>query len=275
MLVRLFKRLSIFLTGLVIIYLAVWKFLPFFDHRIPLAFALFVTYIFTAYVFIPASIRILRLFFRPAHIPLYCVTPDGFASDPINVGIIGTKVEIIKAMRAAGWHMADKKTLKTSLRLGYSIIFNKPYDNAPFSSLYLFGRRQDLGFQLPIEDSRGQRHHIRFWACQLKGPEDFESHVNFWKRFHKLSKLTDQRQFWVGAASKDIGIMPIRHNAQLTHMIDPNTDTERDLVADSLEAVGLVKSRQKLKVSNPFKLRNRVIGGFLQTDGQMIVCVLK
>ena len=272
---RSVKRLLIFAAGLAIVYLAVWRFFPFFDHRIPIALALLATYIFTAYIYIPAAIRVIRIFVKPAHIPLYCITPDGFASDPINTGIIGTRVEIIKAMEKAGWHLADKRTLKTVIRMGFSIIFRRPYPNAPFSALYLFGRQQDLGFEKPVEGKSAERHHVRFWACEMQGPEDFMDHVRFWKRFHKRSKISDNRQFWIGAASKDIGIMPIRHNAQLTHMIDPNTNNERDLIANDLKKSGYLSSTRKIKVGSPYQLRNRVLGGFLRTDGKMTICVLK
>lgn len=262
------------MAGLIIVYLAVWRFFPFFDHRIPIALALLATYIFTAYIYIPAAIRIVRIFVKPAHIPLYCVTPDGFASDPINIGIIGTRVEIIEAMKKAGWYRADKRNIRTVTKMVVSLIFRKPYPNAPFSTLYLFGRQQDLGFESPIKGGT-KRHHVRFWACEMQGPEDFVDHVRFWKRFHKRSKISDNRQFWIGAASKDIGIMPIRHNAQLTHMIDPNTNAERELIVSDLKKSGYLASTRKIKVGSPYRLRNRVLGGFLHTDGKMTICVLK
>jgi len=274
-LARSIKRLLVLLTGVIVIYLAVWKFFPFFDHRIPVSLALLATYLFTAYLFLPAAIRLFRLFVQPAHIPLYCVTPDGFASDPINIGIIGTRVEIIEAMTSAGWHKADKKTLRTTARLAISILLQRPYPNAPFSALFLFGRQQDLGFQQPIEGSSSNRHHVRFWACQLGGPEDFSEHLHFWQRIHKLHNITDNRQFWVGAASKDIGVIPIRHNAQITHMIDPDTNAERELIVSDLEKSGYLTDKREVKLGAPYQLKNRAFGGFLQTDGTMTICVLK
>jgi len=39
---------------------------------------------------------------------------------------------------------------------------NSPYPTAPFSTLYLFGRGQDIGFQKAIDDSPRKRHHIHF-----------------------------------------------------------------------------------------------------------------
>jgi hypothetical protein len=66
--------------------------------------------------------------------------------------------------------MADKKNVRTSLKVVRSILLNQPYLNAPFSTLYLFGRGQDIGFQMPVEGEKTHRHHVRFWACYTASP---------------------------------------------------------------------------------------------------------
>lgn len=273
-LVRLAKRLFVFGFGAFIVYLAVWRIFPFFDNRVPLAIALFATYLFTAYLFIPLLMRVYRIFVRPDHIPLYCVTPDGFASDPINIGLIGTQRQVEQAFEKAGWHIAHKRTLRNAMKMIRAMLTRKPYVNAPFSPLYLFGRRQDLGFQKPIENNPSHRHHVRFWACHLEGPEAFHEHVHFWKRFHRPGKKFG-RQLWVGAASRDVGIMPIRHNMQLTHMIDPDTNAERDLIVHDLRASHSVQKTITEQVHSGLSLPNRVLGGVLHTDGKLRICILK
>ena len=40
---------------------------------------------------------------------------DGIPGDPLNVGLVGSKDELIAAMLAAGWHPADPITLRSSL----------------------------------------------------------------------------------------------------------------------------------------------------------------
>lgn len=274
-LIRLFKRLVVFGFGAGIIYLSVWYIFPFFDNRVPLAIALLATYVFVAYFFIPFTFRIFRLFYQPNHIPLYCVTPDGFASDPINIGVIATQKQLEKAMKKAGWHKAHKRTPVTAFRMVKAIVTRKPYVNAPFSSLYLFGRKQDLGFQKPSSGSPSHRHHVRFWACHLDGPEQFHKDVHFWQRFHRPSHDNKSRQLWIGAASRDIGIMPIKHNMQITHMIDPDTNAERDLIVHDLRMSHSVKKTITEKVHPGFSLPNRVIGGILHTDGKLRICILK
>lgn len=273
--VRLIKRITVLLIGVIIVYVALWKFFPFFDNNFNTFLALLITYVFTAYFFIPTLFRFFRLFFRPTHLPTYCVTPDGFASDPVNIGIIGTKSQISEAMQRAGWYTSDPKTFRSLYRVARSMITRQHYHTAPFSTLYLFGRKQDLGFQKPFGSSPTLRHHVRFWACHLDGPEDFHADVNFWKRFHKPSKDNLRRQLWVGAASRDVGIMPIRHNAQLTHMIDSDTNAERDLIVSDLRKSHRVARTITHRAHEGLNLRNRALGGFLQADGKIRICVLK
>ncbi len=274
-LVRLAKRLLVLGFGIAVVYLAVFEFFPFFDNQVPLFFALLATYIFTAYVFVPLLLRAYRIFVRPKHFPTYCVTPDGFASDPVNVGIIGTRKQILKAFDKAGWYTADKKTLKSMLKVARSMLTRRHYHKAPFSNLYLFGRKQDLGFQKPFGDSPTLRHHVRFWACHLDGPEAFHTDVHFWQRFHRPSTDNSRRQLWVGAASRDIGIMPIRHNGQLTHMIDPDTNAERDLIVEDLRGSHSVAKTLTERAHEGLNLSNRALGGFLHSDGKIRICILK
>lgn len=274
-LLNILQRLGVLLFGIIGIYLALWKFFPFFENRAPVSVALFATYIFTAYIFLPSIIRLFRIFYSPKHLPLYCVTPDGFPSDPINVGLIGSRSQIIRSMQSAGWSMADNKNLKSSLKLIIYTLIRKSYKSAPFSSLFLFGRKQDLGFQIQTSKGSSNRHHVRFWACSTDDPDNFEAQIKFWHRFHKPQPHPKGKILWLGAASKDIGIKPIRHNFQLTHMIHPNTDAEREMIVNSLRAAHQVKKTRTKRVGLPLVLRNRVIGGFLKTDGKIRICVLK
>ena len=38
-------------------------------------------------------------------------TPQGIPGDPINVGLVGAKAEVLGAFAKAGWHPADEITL--------------------------------------------------------------------------------------------------------------------------------------------------------------------
>jgi hypothetical protein len=188
---------------------------------------------------------------------------------------VGTKSELLNAMMAAGWHLADKKTLGTSLKMIRSVLLNEIYLTAPFSKLYLFGRGQDFGFQRPVEGEKTHRHHVRFWSCHLEGPEEFHKDIKFWHRFQKPPKGQKGRQLWIGCASKDVGIAPITHNLQITHMIDPNTDSERELIVSNIKHAGFLSKRRNERVGGPMHLKNRAFRGYLKTDGMIAICYLK
>lgn len=269
-LIRLAKRFAVLVPGIVIAYLSVRNIFPYFDRRLPLGLAIFATYILGAYVLVPAVIRLWRVI-RPAdHLPLYCVTPDGFASDPLNIGIIGTRLQLINTMEAAGWYVADPHHLRNLAREALSTVYGWHYPNAPVSNLYLFGRKQDIAFEIPIKGvAGGGRHHVRFWATTYDGKRPLGIHSIHWQNRRK--QIYNENLLWVGAASLDIGVNFIRHNLQLTHMIDPDTNQERDLIVKQLREKKLTSKVSLVKLGEPYRLINRVINGSLHTDGRMAV----
>jgi hypothetical protein len=265
---RLAKRFAILLPGILIAYLSVRDVFPYFDRRLPIALAVFVTYVLGAYVFVPALIRGWRIL-RPAdHLPVYCVTPDGFASDPMNIGIIGTRRQLVQAMEKAGWYMADPHRGKYLIRHGLSFALGWDYPNAPVSNLYLFGRKQDLAFEIPVSGA-GNRHHVRFWATTYEDDKRLTVRTIHWH--HRSSRVQGDNLLWVGAASLDIGIAPIRHNMQLTHMIHPDTNRERELVTEQLRAQHLVRRTTSIKLGKPYRLMNRALRGYFHSDGMMTI----
>jgi hypothetical protein len=267
------KRFAVLLPGLVIVYFSVRNILPYFDKRLPFSIAILITYVLGAYLLIPAIIRLVRIIIPTNHLPLYCVTPDGFASDPLNIGIVATRRELITAMESAGWYLADRHSLKNVFRMVAGTLLGQIYRHAPVSSLYLFGRKQDIAFEIPIENAPGQRHHVRFWATTYEKKKRPSVHSIAWH--HRREHVLGDNLLWVGAASLDTGINLIRHNLQLTHMIDPDTDSERELIVKQLKATGRVRGVETIKLDNPYKLINRVWRGYLQTDGKMSVVTLK
>lgn len=268
------KRFAVLLPGVFIAFISVHNIVPYFDKRLPLGLAIFFAYVLGAYVLVPAIIRLYRIF-RPAdHLPLYCVTPDGFASDPLNVGIIGTRRQLINSMEKAGWHIADPRSIRNNIREMLSATYGWHYPTAPVSSLYLFGRKQDIAFQIPIEGvPGGSRHHVRFWATTYEDKKPFGIHSIHWQ--HRREQIYGKNLLWVGAASLDAGINFIRHNLQLTHMIDPDTDKERELIVRQLKSKKLIRNVRSVKLGEPYRLINRVISGSLHTDGRMAVVSLK
>lgn len=269
------KRLFVLLPGIVIAYLSVRDIFPYIHHQLHFGgLAVLVTYGLAAYIFIPAAIRLWRIVRPPTHLPVYCVTPDGFASDPLNIGIIATRLELIQVMEKAGWQMADRHSFKNVIKVIICTIINQPYATAPVSSMYLFGRKQDLAFEQSVDGSPASRHHIRFWATTYKGKTPLSARAIHWQ--HRQAHIQgDDDLLWVGAASLDRGISLVRHNLQFTHMIDPDTNRERELLVEQLRVAGVVRKVNSVRLGKAYRLINRVWNGTLHSDGQMAIVHLR
>lgn len=265
------KRLALPLPGIVIAYLSARVVLPYIDRRFPLPIAILVTYGLIAYVIIPWCIRLWHYFARPRHLPMYCITPDGFASDPINICLIGSRRQLILAMEAAGWHTALPTTLRTIVLTIGALLFNKPFPGMPMSSLYLFGRRQDIGFEQQIlEQGRGHRHHVRFWATAVDSVDDVKTQINSGtSRAHRSH--TRGQLLWIGAASRDAGLAFIRQNMQLTHFVDSDTNSERDYTVRRLVETGQASQVATLRLHGGINLINRAFFARLFADGKVSI----
>jgi len=178
----------------------------------------------------------------------------GFSGDPLNVALVGTKEELLRAMLETGWQPSDRVTLRSSVRIATSILLNRSYPQAPMSNLYLWGRQQDLAFQEPSGKSPRKRHHVRFWESQLHS--------------------RDGRPLWIGAATYDEGIGFDQFTARLTHHIAPDVDAERDaLFADLVRQKQLTELHQVTGVGLNIAGRNAQ-GDWYYTDGELTVGIL-
>jgi hypothetical protein len=90
-------------------------------------------------------------------------TANGIPGDPVNLALLGSKEEVIRAMIAANWSPADPLTFRSSVDIALASVLRLPDEQAPVSDLFLFGRKQDLAFEEPVGNNPRQRHHVRFW----------------------------------------------------------------------------------------------------------------
>ncbi len=103
---------------------------------------------------------------------------------------------------------------------------------APFSTLYLFGRGQDVGFQKAINNSPRKRHHVRFWGMSAARAQQTLGTASFWLNTDRPSD--DERVLWVGAGTKDTGFSLTQLTFQVTHATDADTNAERDYIVAEL-----------------------------------------
>jgi LssY-like putative type I secretion system component LssY len=267
-LTRLLQRLLVLGLGVFSIWLIVFVVFEFADRRLPWIVALGVTYGMAAYVILPRAVRMGLKILKRRLVPSFTVTGDGLPGDPVNLALIGTLQQLRAAFAAVGWLEADRLGLASSWRMARAFVFNSPYPTAPFSTLYLFGRGQDIGFQRAIDSSPRKRHHVRFWALSLTRADTIGT-AAFWLNTDRPAE--HERVLWVGAGTKDTGFSLTQLTFQVTHATDSDTNTERDYIIAELskkrviEEVTSYQSGQSL----PMKRVNHYI-----TDGEITLANL-
>lgn len=229
------QRLAILSLGAVGIWLIVNVF-QWVDGELPSVLALAATYAVAAYLILPYTVRMGLMVIRHRNVPSFSITGDGLPGDPVNLALMGTFDDLRAAFAKAGWHEADPLTLSSSWGMVSAFVFNRPYPKAPFSTLYLFGRGQDIGFQKAIGNSPRKRHHVRFWAKCLTEAQTVDD--VFWHGTHRPD--TSEPVLWVGAATKDTGFSLTRLTFKITHATDADTNAERDFIISELSRHGAI-----------------------------------
>jgi hypothetical protein len=264
---RFCQRLLIFGLGIFSVWLIVFVVFEFADQRLPWFLALAATYGVAAYIILPRVVRMGLKILQRKRVPRYSITGDGLPGDPVNLVLIGTFQQLQAAFASAGWSKADRLGLVSSWRMVWAFVFNLTYPTAPFSTLYLFGRGQDIGFQKAIDGSPRKRHHIRFWALNIALAEATWGTRKFWLN---TDRPTDNaRVLWVGAGTKDTGFSLTQLTFQITHATDSDTNAERDFIIDEL------KKNRVIGDVNQFQAGQRVehINHYI-TDGEIALASL-
>ncbi len=250
LLIRFLQRLAIFGLGIFSVWLIVFVIFETADRRLPWILAVGIAYGFGAYIVLPRVIRLGLRILQHKRVPSYTITGDGLPGDPVNVALVGTLQQLRSAFAISGWSEADRLGLASSWGMIRAFVLNSPYPTAPFSTLYLFGRGQDIGFQKAIDDSPRKRHHIRFWALSPTRAQATWGDASFWQNTDRPPD--NERVLWVGAGTRDTGLSFTRLSFQITHATDSDTNAERDhIIAEltrnrAIEAVEIYQSGQDL-----------------------------
>jgi hypothetical protein len=181
-------------------------------------------------------------------------TGTGIPGDALNVGLVGSRDDILLAMQAAAWFPADPVTLRTSAEIVGSVVLDRPYHDAPVSPLYYQGKKEQLAFEKPDGRSADRRHHVRLWLVLEKG--------------------TDGRPVWLGAVTYDRGVGLSRYTGQVTHHIGPDIDAERDLLMRDLRAAAMVDALFQISGIGPTVFGRNGGGDPYYTDGEIGVASL-
>jgi hypothetical protein len=182
-----------------------------------------------------------------------CTTDKGGKNqgDPLNLVIIGETEDLFYAFIRAGWDETEVVTTASGFKTAMSFITGGQYRYSPISSLYLFGRRQDIGMQR-IRDNIHKRNHFRLW----------------------LSPMTFRgKPVWIGQISRDIGVR-FTWKTITTHKIDPDVDETREFLLENLafnqvlEDFAYVRGVSLAPINQP---RQNLTGDPYYTDGLRVV----
>lgn len=189
-----------------------------------------------------------------ASLPMVTRTASDIPGDAINVGLVGSKEDVLRAMHAAGWFPADPITWRSSVKIVGSVMLDRPYHDAPVSPLYYEGKKEQLAFEKPAGTSANRRHHVRFWQV--------------------LDQGTDGRPVWLGSITFDRRVGLSRDTGQVTHHIAPDIDVERDLLMRDLGEAGMVQDFFQISGTGPTLFSRNGEGDPYYTDGEIDVATL-
>jgi len=260
------QRLLVLGLGIISIWLIVFVF-EIVDRRLPFVLALGLAYGIAAYIILPHVVRMGLKVLQRKRVPSFTTTGDGLPGDPVNVALIGTLQQLRTAFGAIGWVEADQLGLASSWRMVRAFVMKSPYPTAPFSTLYLFGRGQDIGFQKAIDNSPRKRHHIRFWASSIAQVQDTLGTAGFWLNTDRPA--LDASVLWVGAGTKDTGLSLTQLTFQITHATDSDANAERDYIIAELTKGRSIKNIRSYMSGQPVERVNRYM-----TDGDVTVADL-
>jgi hypothetical protein len=181
-------------------------------------------------------------------------TAAGLPGDAINIGLEGSKDDVLCAMHAAGWRPADPVTLSSSVKIVGSVLLDRPYLDAPLSPLFYGKRKQDLAFEKPSGKSARTRHHVRFWKA--------------------LDAGDDGLPVWLGAAIFDDGLGVSHYTGQISHHTARDIDAERDLLTSDLEQAKKVAELYSVSGVGPTLFARNGEGDPYFTDGDIAVAKL-
>jgi membrane-associated phospholipid phosphatase len=180
---------------------------------------------------------------------------SGESMEPIDIVIIAREDKLLKTFEDASWRLTDKISAKTTAKLIYTSLLNKPYPQAPGVPTFWNREPNDFAYEKPTsQNTVRERHHIHFW----KTPYVF----------------SDGRQVWVATAHFDKGVNLTSSIILPTHVIDPAIDRERDQINQDLLNTGMVESSNQIQIVEP-TLGTNQSGNQFFTDGKADLIFLK
>jgi len=189
--------------------------------------------------------------FEQNRLPKFTETLSGNPQEPLSFIILANDdAQLVNAFEKSSWYLADPVTVSSVASITKAAVSKTSYDTAPMTPSFWHSRVHNFGFEKPTVDNIvNQRHHARFWKTNLQ--------------------TNSGERVYAGTASFDSGIKWL-----VTHKINPDIDTERELLFADLQNAGLVATSSKETFVAPV-LGENFTGDQFFTDGKVYLVVLK
>ncbi len=189
-------------------------------------------------------------YFFEHNIPKYSETLIGNPQEPLTFIFLAKNDDVIvQSFEKSSWFLADRVDISSVAKIAKTAAINSQYLNAPMTPSFWNAAVNNFGFEKPTDiNTVRERHHIRIWKTNLK---------------------QDDYSIYVGTASLDEGIKWF-----ITHKINPDIDTEKTFVEESLQSAGVISSVKEVQFVSPVLGTNFSNDPFF-TNGRLYIIQLK
>ena len=157
-------------------------------------------------------------------VPERTTTRKGQAADVVNLAFMGTREQLDKAFRAAGWRQSDPTNTRSVLREFRAFIAFQNYPTEPISRQLLEGELSDVNWEKGL-DSYAKRDHLRIWQDREPGQD---------------------APLWLSAFVRETGAALSLRDHKFIHHVDANLDEGRDLLIRDLALAGCVDAVEEM-----------------------------
>lgn len=229
-------------TAIIIVLNAVWyiSFASYYQPRFVVPVASSVQYVSGDIV----------AYFSDHNISKYSETLIGDPQEPLAFIFLAKNDNVlIQSFEKSSWFLADQVDVSSMIKIVKTAVINSQYRRAPMTPSFWNAAVNDFGFEKPTNiNTVRERHHIRIWKTNLKQGD---------------------YSIYVGTASLDEGIKWF-----ITHKINPDIDTERNFVKESLQSAGVIADAQEVQFVSPM-LGENFGGDQFFTNGKLYIIWLK
>lgn len=177
----------------------------------------------------------------------YTETVIGNRQEPINcIFLAQNDSHLIAALQQAGWSLTDTPNLSTFINAVKALIFRTPHPWAPIAPSFWNAKTQEFGFAKLTEQN---------WHTNSQ-------HVKIWRSGYLLK---NGRTLYVGLVNANNGF-----NWGVIPKINPDLDTQRELLYIDLYQSGKIENHQKKQLVAPLMGKN-FIGNPFFSDGMVYI----